>query len=269
MREAAYMADVHINGVRLYYEEDGSGPAILCIHGTSSSAMVWRGPATDALARLGRVIVYDRRGCTRSERPEPYETSVGQHAGDATALIEALDAGPAVLVGRSYGGGVALGAALRRPDLVRALVLLEPGDIVVDGEKAEWEERMSRTVEEAAANDLSTVAEAMFLSVLGDGAWESLPAEYRKIFAANSPAVLAEVRGPRLEVASAELATINVPVLLVAGESSLPGFHRINAQIAAAIPGARSIHVAGGHLIAPQEPAVLRFIEQVLGRPRA
>jgi pimeloyl-ACP methyl ester carboxylesterase len=69
------MADIHVNGVRLYYEEYGRGAPILCIHGTSSSAMVWSGPTSDALMKLGRVIVYDRRGCTRSERPVPYEAS--------------------------------------------------------------------------------------------------------------------------------------------------------------------------------------------------
>jgi esterase len=260
------MAKVHVNGVRLYYEEYGQGAPILCIHGTSSSAMVWSGPATDALAKLGRAIVYDRRGCTRSERPTPYETSVAQHAGDAAALIEALEAKPAILVGRSYGGGVAIGVALSRPDLVRALVLLEPGDVVIDGEAAEWEGPMIRAVEEAAATDPSTIAEAMFRSVLGDAQWESLPPEYREMFANNSPAVLAEVRGPRLEVSSAELARIRVPALLVAGESSLPEFRRINAQLAAAIPETRSITVGGGHLIAPHEPAVLRFIGEILGQ---
>lgn len=263
------MADVRVNGIRLYYEEHGSGAPILCIHGTSSSAKVWRGAATDALASLGRVIIYDRRGCTRSERPEPYETSVAQHADDAAALIRTLGAGPAILVGRSYGGAVAIGVALRNPDLVRALVLLEPGDVVVDGAVSAWEDEMLRAVEEAAATDLSTVAEAMLRSVLGDGQWESLPGEYQAMFADNSPAVLAEVRGPRLDVASADLAAIRVPVLLVAGESSLPEFRRINERLAAAIPDTRSVLVGGGHLIDPGEPSVLRFIGEVLARPAA
>src|SRR5215211_3248239 len=102
------MPEVLVNGVRLYVEERGRGEPILCIHGTSSSAMVWRRGAIDALSELGRVIVYDRRGCTRSERPEPYETSVVQHAGDAAALLRALDAVPAVVIGRSYGGETAI-----------------------------------------------------------------------------------------------------------------------------------------------------------------
>jgi pimeloyl-ACP methyl ester carboxylesterase len=54
--------------------------------------MVWRPAAIDQLSGLGRVIVYDRRGCTRSERPDPYETSVVQHAEDAAALLLALGA---------------------------------------------------------------------------------------------------------------------------------------------------------------------------------
>src|SRR2546428_11340802 len=101
------MPEVHVNGVRLYYEEHGQGDPMLCIHGTSSSAMVWRPAAINELSGLGRVIVYDRRGCTRSERPNPYETSVVPHAEDAAALLLALDAVPAPVVGRGYGGGAA------------------------------------------------------------------------------------------------------------------------------------------------------------------
>jgi len=93
------VAEIRANGVRLYYEEHGHGDPILCIHGISSSAMVWRGAAIEGLAQLGRTIIYDRRGCTRSERPDPYETSVAQHAEDAAALLRALDAVPAVVVG--------------------------------------------------------------------------------------------------------------------------------------------------------------------------
>ena len=81
------MSEIPVNGVRLYYEEHGQGDPILCIHGTASSAMVWRPAAIEDLSGLGRVIVYDRRGCTRSERPDPYETSVAQHGDDAAALL--------------------------------------------------------------------------------------------------------------------------------------------------------------------------------------
>jgi pimeloyl-ACP methyl ester carboxylesterase len=263
------MSDARVNGVRLYYEERGRGAAIMCIHGTSSSAMVWSGETTDALAKLGRVIIYDRRGCTRSERPEPYETSVAQHSEDAAALISEREANPAIIVGRSYGGAVAVGVALRHPGLVRALVLLEPADLVIDGESQSWNQEVARAVEAAAAKDVSTVAEVLFRSVLGDAQWEAFPEAYRTMFADNSPAVLAEVRGVPLSVKSSELAGIKMPVLLVAGEASHPEFRQINERLAAALPRASTILVGGGHLINPGEPRVLAFIRKVLDDPAA
>ena len=84
------MPELQVNGVRLYYEAHGQGPPILCVHGTGGSALMW-GTAVPELARRGRVIVYDRRGCTRSQRPDPYDkTSVAEHTDDAAALLEAL-----------------------------------------------------------------------------------------------------------------------------------------------------------------------------------
>ena len=56
------MAEIPVNGVRLYYEEHGQGDPILCIHGTASSAMVWRPAAIEDLSGLGRVIVYAAGG---------------------------------------------------------------------------------------------------------------------------------------------------------------------------------------------------------------
>ena len=117
------MPEAHANGIRLYYEARGEGAPIVCIHGGGSSALMCA-DAVEELARLGRVVAYDRRGCTRSKRPEPYErTSVAEQADDAAGLLDALAAAPAVVIGRSYGGAVAIELALRYPDRVRALAL--------------------------------------------------------------------------------------------------------------------------------------------------
>jgi esterase len=266
VEEFRLMAEVHANGVRLYYEEHGHGDPILCIHGTSSSAMVWRPAAIDDLSALGRVILYDRRGCTRSERPDPYETSVVQHAEDAAALLLALDAVPAVVIGRSYGGETAVELALRHPDRVRALVLLEAASLTLDGEAMAWAEELRAAVEEAAARDVSAVAETFLRRVLGDAQWESFPDPLRQMFVDNSPAILAEFRGPWFEATAADLARIGVPTLLVAGEGSPPAFRRVTERMAAAIPNSQSILVGGGHFIDPGEPDVLKFVGEVLGR---
>ena len=260
------MGEVHVNGVRLYYEEHGQGDPIVCIHGTSSSAMVWRPAAIEELSGLGRVILYDRRGCTRSERPDPYETNVVQHAEDAAALLQALHAVPSVVIGRSYGGETAIELALRHPGRVRALVLLEAALLTLDGEALAWAEELRAAVEEAAARDVSSVAETFLRRVLGDEQWGSFPDQLRQMFVNNSPAILAEFRGPWLEATATDLARIEVPTLLLAGEGSPLAFRRVTERMAAAIPNSRTFLVGGGHFIDPGEPEVLKFVGEVLGR---
>jgi esterase len=102
-----------------------AGAPIVCIHGAGTSAQLWA-DAVEKLARFERAIAYDRRGYGRSERPATRErVNVAEHADDATALLDALNATPAVVVAPSYGGEVATDLALRYPNQVRgALVLL-------------------------------------------------------------------------------------------------------------------------------------------------
>ena len=163
------MGTWHVNGIRLYCQERGNGAPILCIHGAGGTALAWA-DAVDKLARLGRVIAYDRRGCVRSERPQPYQrTSVGEHAADATALLDALAAAPAIVVGRSYGGTVATDLALRYPDRVRALVLLEPdAPRELAPAVAAWVAALADRLRQAAAREgVDAVAQALVWEVQG------------------------------------------------------------------------------------------------------
>jgi pimeloyl-ACP methyl ester carboxylesterase len=258
------MPDIRLPAIRLYYEERGEGAPILCVHGTASSAMVWEG-AVEALSRLGRAIAYDRRGCTRSERPEPYPTtSVAEHADDAAALLERLAATPAVVIGRSYGGEVALDLALRYPERVRALILLEGAPLRLAPEAERWEAALAQRVLAAAARGIDTVGEALLREVLGDGVWEQFPAQMKDLFTANGPAILAELRGGGLEADAAALAAIEQPTLLVTATDSPAPFRQATEALAAAMPDARTVLVGGGHLVDPAGPAVLGFIREVL-----
>ena len=259
------MPEVSVNGVRLYYEEHGSGAPIVCIHGTSSSAAVWGDAATE-LASRGRTILYDRRGCFRSERPEPYTTNVHEHADDAAALIDALGAAPAIVVGRSYGGETAIDLALRFPDSVRAMVLLEAALLTLSEGASRWAAEIEELVFAAADDDVSTVAETFLRRVLGDAAWDGFPEPAKQMFVGNGPAIVAELRGGVLDVDAEQLATIDRPTLLVAGRDSPPAFAEVTHRMAAAMPSAQVAWVAGGHLVNPADPAVLDFVDRVLRR---
>lgn len=256
--------------IRLYYDEDGSGVPILLIHGTTSDADIW-GLAKAELAHLGRVIAYDRRGCTRSERPEPYlTTSYSEHADDAAALLAALDAVPAVVVGRSYGGGVALDLAVRYPERVRALVLLEPGTGPLVPESMTFLMGLRDRVRRAAAErGVEAVAEAVLRPVLHDEGWEALPPQTKSRLANNGPAILAEM-SERIDLIdpaeyARQLAQITQPTLVVAAASSPPDFRQMTDRLTAALPNARLVVVEGGHMITPAEPRIVEFIREVVG----
>jgi len=258
------MPELGVNGVSLYYEEYGEGSAIVGIHGGGSTAAFWSDAAWE-WARRGRAIVYDRRGCSRSERPEPYATDVHQQADDAAALIDALDAAPAIVIGRSYGGAIALDLALRYPDRVSALVQLE-GDGGLSLSETAMRQLAELEAEIFAAADagLDTVAEAVVRAVAGDAAWSGLPEAAKEALAGNGPALVAELRGGYPDVSTEQLGTIDVPTLLVGAEDSLLDYAEVIELTAAAIPSARVEWIAGGHLIDPAHPVVLRFIDEAL-----
>lgn len=119
------MSTVEVNNTTLYYEEAGSGPAMLFIHGMAGFAGVW----SDQSARLSdafHTVAYDRRGHTRSPRGDITQDSVELHADDAAALIRSLDLAPVILVGSSGGARIIIDVLRRYPELVRGAVMSEP-----------------------------------------------------------------------------------------------------------------------------------------------
>ncbi len=121
------MPEIEGAGVALHYDERGEGPALLIVHAMASDAAAWA-PELDELADAGaRAIAYDRRGYGASGAPQPYvATTVQEQSEDAAALLEALGAVPAMLVGDGFGALVVLELLVRRPQLATAAVLADP-----------------------------------------------------------------------------------------------------------------------------------------------
>jgi len=113
---------VRANGVNLYYEENGQGEPLLLMAPTGWPGSVWDLEQVPFFVHHLRVITYDQRGIGSSDQPdEEYTTDL--LADDALALLHALDAAPAHLLGFSMGGRIAQLMALKEPSALRSLVL--------------------------------------------------------------------------------------------------------------------------------------------------
>ena len=113
-----------VNGIRLCCVDfGGEGTPILLLHGLAGRANEWRSTA-DWLTRRHRVLALDQRGHGMSDK-DVRDYSRAAYVEDVVAAIQRLGLGPVVLVGQSMGGLNAFLAAARRPDLVRALVVVE------------------------------------------------------------------------------------------------------------------------------------------------
>jgi pimeloyl-ACP methyl ester carboxylesterase len=259
------VSSVRANGCDLYYEEAGEGAAILLIPPAGSTASTW-GAAADDLARIGRVIAYDRRGYARSGGKPPRRMSV--HTADAAALLERVGAGPTVVVGTSAGVAIAVDLAVRRPDLVRAVVahefpwrftrhlpsgsqvgaLFEIGSLVLRGRQADAAEALLRNA--YSYRD-------------GGTAWDAFPEEWRRIARSNAAAALADfVNSIGTYPSRRDLATVKVPVVCSYGERSPTSMFRLTRLLAAAIPTARTHRIEGAGHAAPFD-ATTNFVRLI------
>jgi pimeloyl-ACP methyl ester carboxylesterase len=252
------MPAIHINGVDLHHEVEGHGPPLVIVHGAWTDHVVW-GEMARRLASSFRVIRYDRRGHSRSERP-PGAYLRRQHEDDLAALIERLDAAPAYLGGSSYGGLVALGLAARRPDLVRAVAVHEPAatSVLRRHEAAGVDANMDAVRDQIAAGDVVAGTRRFVEEViLGPGAWEAFPASVRKTFVGNAPAYVSDQLDPAWS--QLDIDAINrFPgrILLTQGQASPPWLRLAVDRLAELIPATEVTRIlAAGHSPHMSHPA--------------
>src|SRR5262245_12671483 len=249
----------------LYHEEVGEGAPILLVHPSGATGSTW-GVVIQGLARVGRVITYDRRGYARSGG-EPVR-DLATHSADAAALLESLQAPRAVVVGASSGAMIALDLAVRRPDLVRAVVEHEgPWRFTRHLPKASQVRTFAIMGSFALRGRHGDAAEALLRSAYayreGGTAWDAYPEEWRQAGRENGKATLWDfLISIGNHPSAAELARIEVPVVCAYGSRS-PDFmvHRTRA-LADAIPTARMQRIEGAAHAAPFD-APANFVQVI------
>jgi pimeloyl-ACP methyl ester carboxylesterase len=256
-----------------FHREAGQGPAVVCIHCNASSSSQWR-PLMDRLAPRHRVLAPDIHGAGRGPA-WPADRTLTLH--DEVALLEPLFAHvgpPFVLVGHSYGGAVALLAALKRPERVRALVLYEPTlfslvDAAMPAPNAV--DGIRRTVARAAAalrdGDRGAAAEAFIDYWMGTGAWATKSASHRTAIEVAIENV--QGWGQALLHETTPLAAFRVldmPVLLMQGSETPASARAVAALLAQTLPRVETLTFDGlGHMGPITHPAeVDRAIEDFL-----
>lgn len=251
------MPEIDANGVRLYYELSGDGEPLVLVHGSWHDATAWQ-QVVPALAESFQVVVYDRRGHSRSERPES-QGSVDEDGEDLAALITALDCAPAHVATNSYGGNLALRLAVRRPELFRTLSCHEPplwSLLEADTESQEMLSAGAPVLESVgrriAEGDHEGAARQFVDEVaFGPGAWENeLPPEVKRIFVNNAPTFLDELQDPeQLRIEEDALTRLGVSVRLTQGTESPPTFGRVIDRLVGLVPHVSRETIEGtGHV---------------------
>ncbi len=197
------MSSIAVNGTRLFYTLTGNdGPPLILVHGSWADHSDWEF-VIPAFARRFRVLAYDRRGHSQSERA-PEVDNVDADTADLASLMGQLDLAPAHVVGLSAGGCIALRLAARRPDLFRTVAVHEPpliGLLADDHEHGPLMRdvivRIEAVVERIEQGDAEGGARHFVETVaLGPGAWEMLPPEVRQLIVSNAPTFLSDARDP-------------------------------------------------------------------------
>ena len=248
-----------IGGARLAYAEQGSGAPVVFIHGATGDYRAYNAHRAELAGKGYRAISYSMRYFGTepwSDQWPPFSWEL--HTNDLASFLRALNAGPVHLATWSYSGHFALSVALNHPELVKSLFAFEPSaPNKVEDPILSKKIQDSRGVMFGPASELlkkGNLAEAVPVFIDGvagkDGYFQQQPKHIQDRQLDNSKVLqLIFDVPPSRQLSCDELASIRVPVAIVQGGSTTPGFAGIAEAVAGCMPSARHIVVPGvGHM---------------------
>ena len=247
------MAALTRNGVTLYYEVHGTGPALLLTHGYSATSGMWAGQIA-ALSERYQLIIWDMRGHGRSDYPaDPAAYSEAETVTDMAAILDTVGAETAIVGGLSLGGYMSLAFNLAHPQRVRALLIIDTGPGYRNDEARDgWNANAIKTAERFERDGLGRLAA---------GNVETRTSTHR-----NADGLALAARGMLTQNDARvieSLPRVAVPSLVIVGANDTP-FLNASDYMAAKIPGAAKVVIPhAGHAANIDQPAA--FNAAVLG----
>lgn len=240
----------------LYWEEHGSGPPLILSPGLGGSGSYWL-PNLHALAARHRVILYDHRGTGRSDRALPETVTVEQMGDDLLALIDGLGLEKASVVGHAAGGVAALALALKAPERLDRLVLVNAWSRLDAHFARCFDTRLALLRDSGPRAYLRAQPLFLFPANWISGHAEQLAAEEEAQLAhfAGAEAYEKRIAALRAFDVDARLAEIRVPTLALAAADDMLVPSNCSRRLAEGIAGARLAMMEwGGHACNVTDP---------------
>src|SRR5690349_4385631 len=266
------MQTLRVNGYDMAYLDIGAhdGPPLVCVHGSLCDFRIW-GAVLGPLTRKHRVITVSLRHFF----PEHWDGvggsySIEQHVLDMIAFIEQLEPKPANLMGHSRGGHICFRAAQRRPDLLRKLILAEPGgelDATLDPAyqpgPSPLAARIAASAEVIARGDIDGGLQIFMEALEGPGAWKRLPATPKQLLRDNATTLIGQMRDQRPPFSKADAEAIKTPTLFIGGAKTKGALPLVLRSLASHVKGSSTQMIAGAtHPMFEQQPQ--KYCEIVL-----
>jgi esterase len=253
------MQTLRVNGYDMAYLEVGQGPPLVCVHGTLGDFRTWYS-VIGPLSKKRRVISVS----LRHFYPEYWDGlsddyRMAQHVADVIAFIEQINPKPVDLMGHSRGGHISFRVAQARPELLRKLILAEPGgdlDPSIDPTAPpSILTRMAEYSERVRAGEIEGTLKSFVDGIDGEGSWARLPAAAKQQLRDNAGTLIGQVHEGRKPFSKADAEAIKTPTLFIGGADTKGSLAIVHRELAKHVAGSKTALIDGArHWMFEQAP---------------